>query len=111
MDTEPTALILQAELAGNGRALRRVNHDLSSRTRTAASVTWSPEPWEVVDEHSERQRTPDLAALIQEVVDRPDWQEGNALVLLISGSGGERDAESCDGGGPERAPRLYIETR
>jgi hypothetical protein len=111
LDSEPADLIIQAELAGNGVALRPVTNDLSSRTRTSASVSWSPEPWEVAGERSARQRTPDLAALIQEVVDRPDWHEGNALVLLISGSGGERGAWSYDGAARslEHAPRPYIE--
>ncbi len=107
VDTEPTDLVIQAELAANGQAFGPVDHDLSSRTRTSASVTWSPEPWEVAGERSVRQRTPDLAALIQEVVDRPDWHEGSALVLLTSGSG-DRDAWSYEGAG-DRAPRLYIE--
>ena len=58
-------------------------------------------------ERSERQRTADLSALIQEVIALPDWQAGNALVFIISGSG-ERDAESYDGD-PTAAPRLYVE--
>ena len=110
-DTEPTDLIIQAEPTGNARPLR-VTNDLASRTSTSASVTWAPEPWEVAGERSERQRTPDLAALIQEVVDRPDWQAGNALVLLFGPSdGGQRDARSFDGAGRrlEHAPALYIE--
>ena len=110
VSTGPTDLGIQAELAGNGAALRNVARNLTSRRRTSATVKWSPEPWEVVGESSLRQQTPDLSALIQEVVDRPDWHEGNALVLLISGSG-ERDAWSYDGARRrlERAPRLYIE--
>ena len=64
-------------------------------------------------ESSVRQRTPNLAALIHEVVNRPDWREGNALVLLISGSG-RREAADYDAGSvfsPQawEAPRLYIE--
>ena len=107
----PTDLIIQAELAGNARPFRWVIN-LASRTRTSASVHWSPEPWDVLGERSVRQRTPDLAALIQEVVDRPDWREGNALVLLITGSG-HRSARSFDAArrGLEHAPRLYIERR
>ena len=112
VSTDPTDLIIQAELVGNGATFRDVPRNLTSRRQTSASVTWSPEPWEVTGERSVRQRTPDLAALIQEVVDRSDWQEGNAFVLLISGSqSGDRDVVSYDGAGRrlERAPRLYIE--
>ncbi|MDA2923724.1 Ig-like domain-containing protein [Acidobacteria bacterium AH-259-L09] len=109
VSTDPTDLLIQAELAGHAATFRDVTRNLTSRRRTSASVHWSPEAWNVRDESSGRQRTPDLAALIQEVIDRPDWQEGNALVLLISGSDrGERDVWSYDGS-RERAPRLYIE--
>ena len=58
-------------------------------------------------ERSEKQRTPDLSSLIQEVVDQPDWQKGNSLVLIISGSG-RRSAESWDGGW-SGTPMLYVE--
>ena len=49
-----------------------------------------------------------LHHLIQEVVDQVDWTEGNALVLIIAGTG-ERDAMSFDGGGKEGGPMLSLE--
>ena len=111
---EPTDLTLHAELAGDAVAFAEVRQNLSVRTRTSAPVTWSPEPWDVTAERSVRQRTPNLAALVHEVVNRPDWREGNALVLLISGSG-RRVAMAYDDRSvfsPANAwvaPRLYIE--
>ena len=105
-------MTLHAELAGDAVAFTEVRRNISVRQRTAASVHWLPEPWGVEQESSVRQRTPDLAALIQEVIDHPDWYEGNALVLLISGSG-ERWAWSYNAAREnhrlEHAPRLYIE--
>ena len=56
---------------------------------------------------SEKQRTADLSPVIQEVIAQPDWQEGNALVLIITGSG-QRVAE-CYDGDPAGAPTLCIE--
>jgi len=109
VSTEQTDLIIQAELAGDAVAFTNVRQNISSRKRTSASVNWSPEPWNTVGERSERQRMPDLSALIQEVVSLPDWQAGNAVVFIISGSG-RRVAESYDGD-PQGAPRLYIERR
>ena len=70
-------------------------------------MKWSPEPWNVRGERSEKQRTPDLSSLIQEVVDQPGWRQGNAMVFIISGSG-ERVAESYDGD-QQNAPMLYVE--
>ena len=46
--------------------------------------------------------------MIQELVDRPGWSSGNAVALIISGSG-ERVAESFDGNLPQAAPVLHVE--
>ncbi len=58
-------------------------------------------------ERSGKQRTPSLSSLIQEVVAQPDWQEGNAVAFIITGSG-KRVAESYDGD-KDSAPVLYVE--
>ncbi len=105
--SEKTDLVLHAELADDAEPLANVEHNVSSRRKTAASVAWSPEPWTTGGERSEKQRTPDLSSLIQEVVDQPDWRKGNALVLIIGGSG-RRNAE-CWGGGWTGLPMLYVE--
>jgi len=105
--SEKTDLVLHAELAANAKAFGDVRHNITSRRKTAASVKWSPEPWTVGGVRSEKQRTPDLSSLIQEVVDQPDWQKGNSLALVISGSG-RRSAESWDGGWSGE-PMLYVE--
>jgi hypothetical protein len=54
-----------------------------------------------------RWRSPDLAPLVQEIVDRPGWQVGNPLVLLVEGNG-RRTAEAFDGD-PTAAALLTIE--
>ena len=110
VSTKQTDLIIQVEQVGDAAPLTTVHRNLSSRQRSSASVRWLPEPWDVVGESGLAERTPNLSGLIEEVVNRPDWQEGNAIVFLISGSG-KRVAESYEGGGGERAPRLHIETR
>ncbi|TMQ61754.1 MAG: PKD domain-containing protein [Candidatus Eisenbacteria bacterium] len=79
---------------------------MSTRPRTTASTSWVPVAW-VAGEAGANQRTPDLAALIQEVVSRPGWASGNALVLIVTGSG-HRCAWSFDGK-PSAAPLLHVE--
>jgi len=105
-NSEKADLVLRAELAAHAEPFAKVKHNITSRPTTAASVKWSPQPW-TEGERSNRQFTPDLAPLVQEVVNQPDWQEAGALVLIISGSG-RRDVESWDKGG-SGAPMLYIE--
>ncbi len=53
------------------------------------------------------QRTPDLSAVIQEVVNRPGWASGNAIAVIITGTG-KRVADSFDGY-VYGAPYLHIQ--
>jgi hypothetical protein len=55
------------------------------------------------------QRTPNLAAVIQEIVNQSGWVSGNALVIVITGnSNNARIAESYEGNAVG-APLLHIE--
>ena len=83
--------------------------DISTRTTTTASVDWRPVPaWEEV---GETYQTPDLSAVVQEIVDRNGWSSGNPLAFIITGSG-SRAAVSYDGAASEGnetlAPRLRV---
>jgi hypothetical protein len=80
---------------------------VSLRPRTTAAVSWSPADWPTVGTAGSAQRTPSLASVIQQVVDRPLWAPGNDLVLIISGSG-VRVADAFEGGAA-RAPLLVIQ--
>jgi hypothetical protein len=53
------------------------------------------------------QRTPDLSTVLQEIVGGSGWQSGNALALLITGSG-HRTAVAYEGT-PASAPLLHVE--
>lgn len=53
------------------------------------------------------QRTPDLGAVIQEVIDGPGWVAGNAVAAIITGTG-QRTAESYNGS-QGATPLLHIE--
>lgn len=98
------SLLISAQDAGNAIRFREEPHDLSSRPRTPDEVVWTPDPWSKVDEAKEPQRTPDLVQLVQAVINRPDWEPGNAIAFLISGSG-KRVARANKGG----AARLVID--
>lgn len=54
--------------------------EISGRARTTANAVWSGTALGVGDENS-----PDLAAVIQEIVNRAGWVSGNALTLLLDG--------------------------
>ena len=85
--SEPTSLLLQGQAADHPATFVNADRNVSDRPRTAASTTWSPLPWTVAGEAGPDQRTTDLAAVIQEIVDRPGWASGSAIVILITGTG------------------------
>jgi len=87
VNDEETELDIHAEMVGTALPFAQSKKNLSSRVKTATSVSWKPAPWTKAGERSETQRTPNLAPLIQEVVQHPDWKPGNAIVWLIRGKG------------------------
>jgi hypothetical protein len=69
-----------AEAIDDAAAFTTTDFDITSRDRTSATAAWNP-PYptsggDIVD-------TPDLAALIQEVVSRTGWSDDNRLTLMI----------------------------
>ncbi|MBN1675341.1 MAG: fibronectin type III domain-containing protein, partial [Kiritimatiellae bacterium] len=102
-----TSLKIGGEAAADARPFTAAAYDAGARPRTAASVAWSPPAWNSVGEAGAAQRTPDLSAVIQETVDQPGWQTGNALALFISGSG-KRVACAFEGK-PAGAALLHVE--
>ncbi len=86
-------------------ALYSSTFDVVSRNLTSASVAWNVPTW-TADDSGVDQQTPDLSAIIQEIIDRTGYEEGNNIALHITGTG-ERLAYSND---IERsnAPQLCI---
>ena len=102
-----TNLTIRGEDSNNASAFTSSNGNISSRALTSASVAWNNVPaWNRVGQASSNQRTPDLKTIIQEIVNRNAWQSGNAMVIIISGTG-ERTAESYDGSA-SNAPLLVV---
>lgn len=99
------SLLFTAEDSGDAVAFTSTAFDISSRPTIAAAVPWDDiPPWDTVDE---RHTSPDLALIVQDLVDRVDWVSGNAMVFVITGSG-VRTAESFNGE-PLAAPILHLE--
>ncbi|MDA1264031.1 MAG: PQQ-dependent sugar dehydrogenase [Planctomycetota bacterium] len=83
-------LSIAAEASDDAPTISSVDGDLSGRTRTAASTTWLPEWWRYVGARGARQTSPDLGAIVQELVDRPGWNAGQHALFLIDGFGQRR---------------------
>lgn len=105
--TEATNLTIQGQAADNASAFVSAATNVSGRPRTTAQVSWTPVPWTVVGESGAAQRTPELKAVIQEIVNRPGWTSGSSMALVIRGTG-RRTATSFNGEAAG-APVLHLE--
>ena len=105
VSTGASSLTIQGQAADNPPTFKNVIHNISSRPRTAASVAWTPPTWPTIQVHGPAQQTPNLATIVQQLVNRTNWKSGNAIVLIVTGTG-KRTAESKNG---TYAPLLHIE--
>jgi len=106
-----TKLLISAEKNANPAAFSNTDYDVSSRSKTVASVGWQPGNWD----DNQLYPTEDLSSIIQEIVDMNDWVEGNDIVIIIDpGDNGcntsncRRRAESYNGDAAN-APLLVID--
>lgn len=91
-DSEVTSLTIRAEATDSSQPILEQDNNLSNRSTTSASVTWQPDSWST----GNRKNSPDIASVIQEVTSRTAWSSGNALTVIIEGTG-KRVAESYEG--------------
>ncbi|MGB5894326.1 MAG: hypothetical protein WBG58_09120, partial [Ignavibacteriaceae bacterium] len=86
-----------------------VAENISDRTGTTATATWDVPMWENVDDAGAAQLSTELKTIVQEIVNRPGWESGNALVIMIrdwNAQDTERIPYSWNGTGA--APEIQI---
>ena len=103
--TTDTSITIVGENSDNAAVFENSADNISSRPATTASVTWSSIPDWTVDS---RYETPELKTIVQEIVNRSQWSEGNALAFRFTGTG-KRDAKSYDSEGAAHSPMLHVE--
>ena len=109
-NTDAFSVTITGEANAYPDAFNATAYNISSRTRTTAAVSWTDAPqWTTEQEAGEAQQTPDLTAIVQEIVNRADWYGGNNLALIFDGEG-KRVAESFDGAGEstDQRPTLVV---
>jgi len=96
----------------NSNAYQDINYNVTSGRNYFSAVYWSPPAWND-GAAGAAQRTPNLKAYIQNIVNSGNWIPGNAVAVKIEGTGvsltntfAKRKAESLDG---LAAPVLHIE--
>ncbi|WP_192180539.1 RTX toxin [Mesorhizobium amorphae] len=105
--TGATSLLIKGEDSDDASAFTVVKFNVSARATTDASTAWTPDPWTTEGAQGLAERTPDLSAIVQEIVNRSGWAALNDMAFLITGTG-TRTADSYEYS-PSSAPLLHIE--
>ncbi|GEM_PF-3977829 len=97
-----TALTIKGQATDNAPTFTTAVNNISNRALTTASTLWDPPVWFPTQTYT----TPDIKAVVQEIVNRPGWADGNSMAFVITGTG-SRSASSYNGGAAN-APVLNI---
>lgn len=101
--TDATTIEIYAEDRNSGRSMSS-STILSARNLTTASETWIMPYWSAADI---TYQSPDISAIVQEVVDRGGWSTTSNITLITTETSGNRAAKSFDGSSGE-APLLVV---
>ena len=106
--TGDTTIKLRGDLSANSPALQYRTGELSDRTRTEASVNWSPE----VSDPGELVTSEDVSDIVAEIVGQDGWSAKNAMTFLLERVSGTsfRDFHAFDND-PNKVARLVIDYR
>jgi hypothetical protein len=97
-------LQIEGQAADHAPAFNTTLYNVSSRSVHQEEFNWSPVHWNLLNERSSAQATPDMKNIIQEIVNRSGWKSGNAMAFIISGTG-KRNAYAYEKS-PTAAPRF-----
>ncbi|MCB0579476.1 MAG: hypothetical protein KDD10_09240, partial [Phaeodactylibacter sp.] len=106
-NVNPCQLIIYGQDSDDALTFTNNDFDITNRPRTSASVTWEPADWLIRGYAGDDERTPDISAVIQEIVNRSGYAVGSSIAIIIDGTG-QRTAEAFDGS-PATAPELCVE--
>ena len=76
------------QAADNAGTFTSTTSDISSRTKTTASVAWAVPSFATIGDRLAAQKTPDIKTVVQEIVDRGGWASGNAMVFILANATG-----------------------
>lgn len=74
-------VLIYAEDVDDAATFTTGANDISGRTLTTANVAWNAS-----NIGTGSKTSPDIATVIQEIIDRPGWASGNDIVIIIKGN-------------------------
>ena len=101
-NSDATNLTLKGQLIGDAPTFTTTSGDISSRALTSASTAWTPTAWTTGSDYN----SPDIASVVQEIVDQGTWASGNDIAIIITGTG-HRASQAYDTD-PSNAAQLVV---
>src|SRR5262245_3454080 len=105
-DAGATDVRIFGELSTNAQTFAATDNNLSDRVKTVAVVPWLPGPW-IAKETGPAERTPELATVVQELVNQAGWTTVSPIALRFDPNGGQRRPIEFSGD-PARAAVLLV---
>lgn len=107
-DSDPAFFVISAEDADHSAVFEdSPTANVSGRVKVPYSVNWNPPAWTSTGQSGVAQRTPQLDSLLQLVINRANWVQGNSISFMIEGTGvsltdedAKRVADSYEGNNP-----------
>jgi hypothetical protein len=105
---EPTRLVIRGIAEDNTDTFKLANK-ISTRALTTDSTVWANIPAWVAGTSGDAQKTPDLKAIVQNIVNRAGWARNNSMAFVLKGSG-KRVADAFEeGAATTKVAKLVIE--
>ncbi|WP_298541462.1 IPT/TIG domain-containing protein [uncultured Aquimarina sp.] len=113
----PTEMTIFGEDVGNAAAYTEDLGNLSARPLTMANAVWNIPEWIGTDTPIADRTTVDISNIINEIIARGDWTEGNSMNFIFEASGVSagatennvgREAETYDVDNPQEGAQLMI---
>lgn len=86
-NTNPSDFLIYGERTSFASTFTTSSNNISNRTKTNASINWSPDNWESIGDNGPAQLTPNLAPLLQEIINLNSYSINTPFVIIIEGSG------------------------
>ena len=103
--TDATDIVIYGEKALSPATFTTTSSDISNRTKTTASVTWSsvPSPGNGMPIIS-----PNLSSIVEEIIAQPGWVTNSPMVFILEAGTGRREVNSFESSVND-APTLFID--
>ncbi len=104
-NSTPVTIQINAENGGNSQPLAPSAYNISSRSPTFNAAFWLPN-W---GNAGDSKVTPSLDNLITEVINRPDWTNGNPMTFFFKYNNTNSFVFKSYDSGAGNAPQVYVE--